>query len=312
MSIRIGTASWAAQSLVRSGQFYPPEVRTAEARLAYYAAQYPLVEVDASYYALPAPQMAQAWVERTPRDFVFNVKAFGLFTGHAAAVQALPADVRAALTPELRETGSVYERDLPAELVDVLWARFLQGIAPLEAAGKLGAVHCQFAPWVVNDQAGRARVARCAARLRGRAMAAEFRHASWFDGDATTRDTLAFEEDLGVSHVVVDGAQGLPNTVPPVWAVTRAPLAVLRLHGRNPAGWLPRGQGGARASGARFNHEYSHAELQAIAPAIRWLDAQAAQVHVVFNNNHQSQGQRNARTLAQVMGLASGDAARAL
>ncbi len=46
--ILVGTTSWMEKTLVESGRFYPPDVRTAEARLRYYATQFPVVEVDSS------------------------------------------------------------------------------------------------------------------------------------------------------------------------------------------------------------------------------------------------------------------------
>ena len=84
--ILVGTASWADKSLLDSGLFYPKQAKSAEARLRHYATHFPLVEVDSSYYALPAPQVAQLWAERTPETFVFDVKAFRIFTQH----QTLP------------------------------------------------------------------------------------------------------------------------------------------------------------------------------------------------------------------------------
>jgi uncharacterized protein YecE (DUF72 family) len=51
--IRVGTAGWTDKSLIESG-WYPPDATTPEARLRYYARQFPLVEVDSTYYALPA------------------------------------------------------------------------------------------------------------------------------------------------------------------------------------------------------------------------------------------------------------------
>src|SRR6201986_3179580 len=79
--IRVGTASWTDRTLIESG-WYPPEANNPEKRLRYYARQFPLVEVDATYYALPAEQTARAWAERTPPGFTFNIKAFSLFTQH--------------------------------------------------------------------------------------------------------------------------------------------------------------------------------------------------------------------------------------
>jgi uncharacterized protein YecE (DUF72 family) len=81
-TILVGTASWTDKTLIASGRFYPAKYNSPEARLRYYATQFPLVEVDSSYYAMPAPQVAQLWAERTPPGFKFNIKAFRLFTGH--------------------------------------------------------------------------------------------------------------------------------------------------------------------------------------------------------------------------------------
>ena len=78
--LRVGTASWTDPSLIKSGKFYPKGCSSAEERLRYYADQFPMVEVDSSYYALPSGRNSEAWVLRTPDDFVFNIKAFRLFT----------------------------------------------------------------------------------------------------------------------------------------------------------------------------------------------------------------------------------------
>ena len=64
MSVRVGTCSWADDSL--SKLWYPRGVGSAEARLRYYADHFDTVEVNSSYYALPAAEAAHAWVERTP------------------------------------------------------------------------------------------------------------------------------------------------------------------------------------------------------------------------------------------------------
>src|SRR5258706_14859013 len=91
--VRVGTASWTDRTLIESG-WYPPEANNPEKRLRYYARQFPLVEVDATYYALHAEQTARAWAERTPPDFTFNIKAFSLFTQHPTPIRAFPADLR--------------------------------------------------------------------------------------------------------------------------------------------------------------------------------------------------------------------------
>ena len=85
----MGTAGWTDKTLIESG-WYPEDASNPEKRLRYYATQFPLVEVDSAYYALPAEQTAEAWADRTPAHFTFNVKAFSLFTQHPTPVRALP------------------------------------------------------------------------------------------------------------------------------------------------------------------------------------------------------------------------------
>ena len=139
MKVLVGTASWSDKSLVASKKFYPKKASTPEGRLRFYATQFPLVEVDTSYYAIPLAATSQAWSDRTPVHFTLNMKAFRLFTGHATSPKVLPPDLRAEL-PAM-ETANFYFKDVPAALRDALWQRFKDALEPLRAAGKLGMVH---------------------------------------------------------------------------------------------------------------------------------------------------------------------------
>jgi uncharacterized protein YecE (DUF72 family) len=112
--ILIGTASRTDRSLIASGRVYPPKCNTPEARRRYYAAQFPIVEVDSSYYAMPTAQVAQLWAERTPGDFTFNTKAFRIFTGHQTLPGALPKDIAEALGPI--DKTNVYYKNFRASL----------------------------------------------------------------------------------------------------------------------------------------------------------------------------------------------------
>jgi uncharacterized protein YecE (DUF72 family) len=295
-NILVGSASWTDKSLIACGRFYPPESKTAEARLRFYASQFPMVEVDSSFYGMPTPQNSLLWVERTPPGFVFNVKAFRLFTGHAAQPQVLHADIRAALGAGAPKSLDL--ADLPPEIQDELWRRFIEALAPLRAAGKLGAVHFQFSPRVKHGRDGIAFVRRCVERMPGHLLSAEFRHRSWFDGSAL-EDTLAFEREMGLVHTVVDSPQGFVNCVPCVWEATNPELALVRLHGRNAKTWNISQSG---PSSARFDYRYSADELAAMAPEVQELARKAKSVHVVFNTNNEDQGQANARLMRQVLG----------
>ena len=61
-NIYYGACSWTDRTLIDAGTFYPANARTAADRLAHYASQFPIVEVDATYYALPSERNAQLWV----------------------------------------------------------------------------------------------------------------------------------------------------------------------------------------------------------------------------------------------------------
>jgi uncharacterized protein YecE (DUF72 family) len=97
--VLIGSASWTDKSLIDSGLSYPPVVKTAEERLRFYATQFGLVEVASTYYAMPYARNSLLWASRTPGGFVFDVKAFRLFTQHQTPPAALPKDIREALGP---------------------------------------------------------------------------------------------------------------------------------------------------------------------------------------------------------------------
>src|SRR6201985_461471 len=112
--VRVGTASWTDRTLIESG-WYPPEANNPEKRLRYYARQFPLVEVDATYYALPAEQTARAWAERTPPGFTFNIKAFSLFTQHPTRIAALPKDLRPLAEKSANGKANVYLKDADPE-----------------------------------------------------------------------------------------------------------------------------------------------------------------------------------------------------
>jgi uncharacterized protein YecE (DUF72 family) len=76
MSILVGTCSWADHT-----DFYPPGTKPAD-RISYYAKQFPVVEVDSTYYYLQPARNFAGWAEKTPGSFVFDVKAYKELTQH--------------------------------------------------------------------------------------------------------------------------------------------------------------------------------------------------------------------------------------
>ncbi|VVD86524.1 hypothetical protein PEP31012_01385 [Pandoraea eparura] len=302
MTIRTGTSSWTDPTLIACGRFYPPGVETPEARLRHYASQFDLVEVDSSFYRLPDAAVAWRWTQRTPPTFRFHIKAFRAFTGHTTPLAALPRDIAQALgTGDEAPSApniALAAHDLPADVRDELWRRYLEAIEPLRQGGQLAAIHFQFSPRVQNDRAGRALVFETARRLDGERHAVEFRHRSWFDTPSREAATLAMLRETGAAHTVVDSPGGFDNTVPAVWARTRDDLCVVRLHGRNAAAWNQRG---VAASSGRFVYEYSASELIDISARVERLAATVDDTHVLFNTNHEDQGMKNASAFARTL-----------
>jgi uncharacterized protein YecE (DUF72 family) len=297
MKVLVGTASWSDKSLVASKKFYPREASTPEGRLRFYATRFPLVEVDTSYYAIPLAQTSQAWVDRTPAHFAFNMKAFRLFTGHATSPKVLPPDLRTELPAAASAKATFYFKDVPPDLRRALWDRFKQALEPMRASGKLGMVHFQFAPWLLRNRGGHAHVAQCVAAMQDYTVSVEFRNATWFD-EAHLGQTLAFERELNVVHTVVDGPQGFHNSVPPVWESTHISYSLVRMHGRNHDTWNIKG---AKVASERFDYDYPDAELEAIAARVERLAPETFTTHVIMNNNNEDQGQRNAATLMRIL-----------
>jgi uncharacterized protein YecE (DUF72 family) len=287
--VQVGTASWTDRTLLESG-WYPPEADTPERRLRYYARQFDLVEVDATYYALPAEQTATAWAARTPAGFTFNVKAFSLFTQHPTRVAALPKDLR----PAAEKTGKdrVYLKDMDPAVVDEAWQRFLSALEPLHQAGKLGAILLQFPPWFPISRARKEYILACAQRAAPRRVCVEFRNHTWMTPD-NQRETLDFLADHQLPYVCVDMPQGHRDSIPPVLAAT-SDLAVVRLHGHSEK-W------DSKDIHERFGYRYTDGELNEWAPRIAALARDAEDTQVLFNNCYRDYAQANARQLADLL-----------
>src|SRR3990172_3111451 len=209
--IRIGTCSWTDKPLVESGAFYPPGAEGGEAMVRYYASQFDLVEVDSTYYGIPLPRNAEAWVQRTPDDFLFDVKAFRLFTLHQTPTLVFSKDIQAELPFKTRR--SLFYADVPDELREELWRQFREAIQPLIKAGKLGVVLLQFPPWVVPSTAHKNHILECLEHLQDIQVAVEFRQRDWLRGEQL-EETLGFLDQHKLAFVAVDEPQGFASTLP--------------------------------------------------------------------------------------------------
>ena len=295
--VLVGVAGWTDPTLVEAGRFYPPDATTPEDRLRFYASRFPLVEVDSTYYAMPSRGAAAAWAARTPPHFTFDVKANALMTGHGADVRQLPDWLRRVL-PRLREESRqrVYARDLPPEVIDEVWSRFLDALAPLRAAGKLGAVLLQFPRWFQPSKESASQLRRARERLGDVTGAIEFRHRSWMEGRIASR-TLSLLRDLELAYVIVDAPPGMESSLPPAVAVTSPRLAVVRLHGRRTATWEARNDPATE----RYRYLYDRGELAEWVSRFPDIAQHTQGVHVVHNNCHANYGTTNADEITQML-----------
>jgi len=290
-----GTAGWTDPTLIACGRFYPANATSPADRLAHYASHFPMVEVDATYHAIPSPSVAQRWVERTPNGFVFDVKAHPVLTGHPLERARLPKHLIEALAGVRPDKRRLYPRDLPAEVRDELVARFCAVLEPLQAADKLGCVMIQLPPWTTATRGAVRDLERLPDLLPGVRLAVEFRHPSWLEEGRRARvfDLLRANR---LAYTVVDEPDVPGAGVPPIVTATRTDLAVVRFHGHNVAGW----RSGASVL-ERFNYLYSAQQIRAWAAPVRQLADQASQVHAVFNNCVRDFAVLNAKDLAAVL-----------
>jgi uncharacterized protein YecE (DUF72 family) len=281
--VRIGTCSFADEALTT--HWYPKGV-SARKRLEYYAERFDTVEIDSTYYRLPERSTVERWAERTPDDFVFHIKAFGLLTRHPVKADTIPPDIREQMPVD--DKGRI-DRP-PREARGAVFDLFVDALEPLRDAGKLGGILFQLPSYVVFRDWSIEYLEWAQDRLDGMEMLVEFRHRSWLDED-NRAETLRWLEARGLTHVIVDAPKTeAKNLVPTVPALT-SPTLYVRLHGRNAGTWNKRGGSAAE----RFDYLYSDEELGEWIEPLRELAGEARNAYAFFNNNASSPGRGGGR-----------------
>jgi uncharacterized protein YecE (DUF72 family) len=303
--IRVGISAWTEPTLVKPGVFYPAGVASAEARLRYYASRFSLAEVDSTYYAIPARQMAELWVERTPDDFVFDVKAHALMTDHPTETKRLPKAIREALPAEQAGKSRVYAKDLPDDTFGEVWRLFRDALEPLHASGKLGVVLFQYPPWFVPSRENAKALVAARERLGGLPIAVEFRHRSWLSGRMASR-TPEFLREHNIPMVAVDAPPGMKTSLPAMPLVTSSDLAVVRLHGRREETWEERNE----IVSERYRYLYDASELDEWVPPVMEVAAHVPETHVIFNNCYGNYAPTNAIEFSALLQAATAEGAR--
>jgi uncharacterized protein YecE (DUF72 family) len=287
--IVIGTSSWADPGFV--AEWYPDQL-PADERLPWYAQHFEAVELNSSFYAIPARDSAARWAEVTPDGFTFDVKLHRLLSHHAAPIDSLPRELRDGV--EVTPRGRVVLTD---DLQRALVAILLDAVAPLAEAGKLSAFLLQLSPGFAPRRHELAELDVVLDALQPHRVAVELRHRAWTRTDRLEQ-TLAYLERWNAAWVSVDTPPGEQVTImPPIDAVTSRDLAYMRLHGRNAAGYVK-----GRTVPERFAWSYTDDELAEIAGRAIALAADVPEVRVMANNNRGADAPRAAWRLRELLG----------
>ena len=287
--ITVGTSSWADPGFVE--EWYPKGM-PARDRLAWYADRFDGVELNSSFYAIPAHGTVERWVEQTPDGFTFDVKLHQLLSRHSARLESLP--------PELRDRAELTGRGrvvLTRELEHAMAERLLEEIEPLTQAGRLSSFLLQLTPAFSPREHELDELAPLIADLAPHPVAVEFRHRSWVEDERAER-TFEWLADHDAAFVGTDSPVGdAPTLMPRVDAVTRDDLAYLRLHGRDAHAYTT-----GRSVAERFAYKYSDDELEQIEGRVNELAGMANDTRVMFNNNRGNDAPTSARRLRELLG----------
>jgi uncharacterized protein YecE (DUF72 family) len=287
--IVIGTSSWADPGFVE--EWYPEDL-PARDRLAWYAERFDAVEVNSTFYAVPAGRTVARWAEQTPDGFTFDVKLHRLLSRHSADLKSLPPKCR-----EQAETNARGRVVLTPKLEAALADEIAEAVAPL--GDKLATFLLQLSPAFEPRKNELDELARLVARLDATApVAIELRNRFWVT-DSRREDTLRWFEAHGAAFVCVDAPEGsnAPTLMPNLDVATRPDIAYLRAHGRNLEGYL-RG----RTVAERFAHRYSDDELTELGERAGALAEEVPTVRMMFNNNRGADAPEAAQRMRELLG----------
>ncbi|MEN1968038.1 DUF72 domain-containing protein [Lentibacillus sp. N15] len=270
--IYIGLTGWGDHY-----SLYPPHIK-AKDKLPEYSSHFPVVEVDASFYAIQPERNGKKWVGETPENFRFVVKAYQGMTGH--------------------------KRDeLPFETKSEMFQAFKDSLIPYQEANKLAMVLFQFPPWFDCKKANVDYLRYCKQQMRDIPVALEFRHQSWFS-EAFRADTLAFMKQEGWIHTIVDEPHAGERSIPTVPVVTDENLTLVRMHGRNVHGWnKPNGANNNSWREVRYLYKYNQTELLEWKDRILELARASKDIIILFNNNSGGDAATNAKELQTMLGI---------
>lgn len=245
-------------------------------KLKTYASHFPIVELDASYYAIQPERNIQKWINETPKRFQFVVKIHQALTLHADF------------------------RDF-AETRQELFDKFKEMLKPLQENQKLAMILVQFPPWFDCSSQNIKYILYVKQQLKDFPICVEFRHQSWFN-ERFKEETLTFLTEHQIIHAVVDEPQVKDGSIPLVNRIT-SDIAFVRYHGRNVHGWTKKDMTDQEWRDVRYLYNYNDQELYDLAQKVKILEQKAKKVYVVFNNNSGGHAAQNAKTYQDMLDI---------
>jgi uncharacterized protein YecE (DUF72 family) len=287
--IRIGTASWTDPGFVED--WYPKDLRAAD-RLQWYGEHFDLVEINSTFYALPALSSTKRWCEETPDGFLFDVKLPKVLSRHSMQVKLLPPELRSRVDTE---KGVVKLTPATERLVA---KRLLQLFEPMRDVGKLGVFLLQLSPAFRPKTHNLADLDTIAELFSSYPLAVELRNRDWVTRERF-QETVNYFKERRLTLVLVDAPESEHFTVMPGFdCVTDPRLGYFRLHGRNAEGYIK-----GRSVAERFDYDYSPEEVKEIAGRLKKVDKEVERLHVIANNNRSNYAPKLAEALRQQIGL---------
>jgi uncharacterized protein YecE (DUF72 family) len=280
--IRIGTAGWSYKDW--EGIFYPSGLEhRKQHKLQYLARFFDTTEINTSFYGPLKPELAKLWCRKVaavnPR-FLFTAKLYRAFTHSPIAVM------------EPTSAATIRPTDQDED-------RTREGLDAIANEGLLGALLIQFPVSFKNTSPNREYLDRLLRQFIEYSCVVEVRHASWNDAE-----TLASFAQKSVGFCNIDQPV-LGRSLAPTEHVT-APIAYVRLHGRNYEHWFVDQGSVEQKSGSdnrndRYNYLYSASELAGWKERIANLAEKAQTTHVITNNHFESKAGVNALELKALL-----------
>ncbi|KKI93367.1 hypothetical protein WQ54_03775 [Bacillus sp. SA1-12] len=269
-TIQIGLTGWGDHD-----SLYPLKTNTTN-KLQEYAAHFPTVEIDASFYAVQPERNIMKWINDTPDTFQFIPKAYQGMTGHLRG-------------------------DIPFEYKETMFKAYIQSLVPLKKANKLAMVLFQFPPWYDCRKENVSYLKWCREQMADFDVALEFRNRTWFSPEYHDK-TLQFMEAEKWIHSIVDEPQAGERSIPAVLHPTDPAKTLIRFHGRNVHGWN-KPASGDNWRDVRYLYRYNREELLEWKQNLHSLQKATDVIYLLFNNNSGGDAADNAKMMMNLLDI---------